>query len=164
MSSNFLTKDDLFHRMVAGLKADDQSLYAALRHNRVESCYVGRTFILYKMRGGEPVALDNVQVLDYYCDDASGASAEVRSANLGRRLTIGYKPVQVFSHPVMMWMPLFSRSRWCATPEMAANGGGSLGFDLVLRSQSHISLREEGVVHIVTGPQWAEEFGTSAVG
>ncbi len=163
MTKEFVSKEAHFGALLAQLPEEKQGLYASMRHLRSESLYAGRTFIVYTMTGRECRVLEEFEVVDFELNDEDGASTVIRSKESGKRLKVGYAPVQFFDHPLFVFLPLYCRARWCATQEMAGHKG-SLAWDMVLRTQSRRHLQERNVTYCETGVVWSEEFeGDNAI-
>lgn len=143
-------------RLVEGLPPAQQEAYRSLRHARVETAYRNRTFILYDMRERDAFVLEKLTVLDYECDDSSGASCEVRAERSGKVFTVGYTPCLIAPHNVFIFLPLQGKLRWSSRP--SALFKGSLGFPLVVRTQSRLHMRERDVTYCETGVQFSQEF------
>jgi len=165
-AQQFMTPGNHYEALLEAIDGDKKKVYDTLAHVRSEACYRNRSLIIYEVEQRQPGVmesaprkpriLDTIKILDFVADDKSGASCEIRSETLGKELIIGYKPVQLFSYPVFIWMPLHAKLRWSTTPDEVE--GGSLAFDLVIRTRSRFHLREYGVVYCETGISYAREF------
>lgn len=153
---------DHFNKLVSSLDGKSLSLYESLKHVRLETAYRARSFMIYQMRERNPVKIDEIVVLDFICDDEEGSSTEIRSRITEKRMRIGYKPVQIFGHPIMAFLPLHAQVKWNAKASNIAKG--SLGFPLLLRTQSREHLRERGVTYMETGYSYAKEFESADMG
>lgn len=153
---DFMHVEDHFNALVETLPQDVKNTYNKCRSLRIESAFRGRHFIVYKVRGKDPVELDRLTFLDFTCNDLLGARATLESAETGKHLTIGYTPCQVFDFPLFMFIPLHAKVRWATTPDSV--GLGSLAFPLAVRTQSNRGMRELGVIHCETGVKYGQEF------
>ena len=162
MSKAFVSKEAHQDALLATLTPEDYQAYQSLKHTRAEPCYRGRMFVVYEMAQGRCVVRDQVEVLDFVCDDQDGASTELRSRTTGKRMKISYRPARLFDFPIYVWMPLCTRARWCADEDMAGKTG-SLAFDLTIRVQSRRGLRDHGTVYFETAKAWSDEFVNSPV-
>lgn len=160
VKEDFLHVTDHYAGLVQLLDAHDLRDYLKLRNVRSEPCFPKRTFVIYRMEGREPMQIDHLTVLDFDLNDADGASAEIRSQTLGKTIAVGYKPVRLFQYPIFVHLPLHTKVRWSTTPSNIE--GGSLAFDLVVRTMSRLHMRERDVVHCETGVRFSEEFGSHA--
>ena len=154
--SDFMLVEDHFARLVAGMEAEDFSLYSRAQHVRVETGFTGRQFIVYQMEGRQPKELDRLLVNDFTCNDLDGSSAEISSLSTGKTLVLGYTPIRLFDYPAFACLPLHGKIRWSAYE--ADIEGGSLGFPIVIRTMSRLHLRERGVTYVETGVSFGKEF------
>ena len=152
----FLTVEDHFNALVDTLDDDSREAYDRLRAVRIETAFKGRHFIVYKVRGKDPVELDRITFEDYECNDEDGATAMVRSMETGEELVVGYTPVKLFTYPIFLFLPLHSRIRWATWPGNV--GKGSLAFPVGIRTQSRRGMRENNVIHCETGVLYGQEF------
>lgn len=154
--------EDHFDRLVDDLPQIDKDIFNACKHNRVETAYKKRHFIVYEMSGGHPHELDRITVNDFHADHTHGITTEVASRNLDEKLIVSYTPQRLFHFPMFVWVPLHAKVRWGATADDIHHG--SLGFPLVLRTQSRLGLREDGVTYCETGVSYGKEFDAAHVG
>ena len=153
---DFAMVTDHFAQLVTTLEPKVLSRYNSTKHVRVETGFRGRQFVIYRMDGREPKVIDRISVNDFICNDDEGSTAEIASAATGQKLTLGYAPVQVFEHDIFLSLPLHAKIRWSAP---ASNlGAGSLGFPIVIRTMSRLSLRERGVTYMESGTEFGKEF------
>lgn len=155
--ADFLPLSDHFARLVTLLEPPDFRDYNRLKHTRQETGYRGRTFYVYEIRDRVPNILDHITVQDFSCTDDSGASTELRNSH-GETLIVGYAPIRLFDYPIFVSVALHNKVRWSTTDDNIM--GGSLAFDLVIRTASRLHLRERGVTYCETGVSYAKEFGT----
>lgn len=160
-NEDFMRPEEHFNVLLSDLPVDVQLKHDNLKHVRTEVAYRGRTFVIYRMEGRQPVTIDRITVNDFECDEDSGASTEVFSTKLGKVLEIGYAPVPLFDYPIFMWLPLHCKLRWSATASNPCKG--SLGFPLVVRTQSRHHLREKKVIYCETGPSFGNEFDAKSL-
>lgn len=153
---DFMPVNEHYAALVAGLDKEDLTTYLRMRHVRAEVAYRNRTFVVYDIQNREPRVLDNLTVLDFNCDDARGASTEIRSGKSGETIVVGYSPAQLFDFPVFVHLSLHSKIRWSAYASDPLTG--SLAFDLVMHTLSRLHLRERGVIYAETGVNFAKEF------
>lgn len=153
---NFLKPSDHFDALLDTLPADEQREYLSLKHARSEACYRGRTFVVYRMAGGEPDILDHLTVQDFTASDTRGTSVSMISRECGESQVFGYTPSRLFTFPVYIFLPLHGKLRWSTTRDKL--GKGSLAFDIVLRTASRYTLRDKGVVYCETGVTFYSEF------
>lgn len=157
IEESFLTPQDHFALLLKGLNAESREAYSQTRHARQEMAYRGRTFILYEMTGRSVHRIvDTLTIRDFECDDAVGASTQIRSGNLGAELEISYLPVKLWNYPVFMHLPVHLKLRWSTSEKRI--GEGSLAFPLVIRVNSRLDPREPGILHCETGVAYAHEF------
>lgn len=154
--ADFLPVTDHYARLAALLSPKDLEDYARIKHVRSEVAYHNRSFVVYEIRNRAPNILDQLTVLDFSCDEADGASTELLSKTLGTKLVVGYKPIRLFTYPIFVHIPLHSKIRWSTTEDRIE--GGSLAFDLVIRTVSRLHLQERGIVYCETGVSFAKEF------
>jgi len=159
IKEDFMGAEEHFGVLVGQLHPESRALYDTSYHLRIETAYKGRNFILYEVEDGLPKVLDRVIVRDFECNEKDGASTQVTLQSTDEERIIGYGPEQVFDFPVFMWLPLTSRVRWGAPASNPYKG--SLGFPLVLKTKSRLSLREPGVVYCETAASFAAEFGNA---
>lgn len=151
-----MTAESHFAALVETIDKSTKDLYDKCRHNRVETAYHGREFIIYTVGDKGPVALDRIKVADFKCDDVDGATSQITSPKHGK-LVVDYIPQQLFDFPILLWLPLHTKTRWSAPASDPLNG--SLGFPILIRTMSRFNLREKGIVYCETGPAFGEEFG-----
>jgi hypothetical protein len=152
---NFMRAEEHFDVLVNRMKPALRSQYDLTRHVRAVDCFRGRTFQIYEIEDREPVVLDHLSIQDFHCNERVGASTEIRGSN-GKTMTVGYEPVKLFGYPVFVFLPLHLKMRWSTTPSQPENG--SLAFQMCIRTQSRLHLRERGVVYMETGVDYAREF------
>ena len=153
---DFLSVEEHYNRLVQGLSRDQQRQHWDCRNVRVETGFRGRTFYVYKIEGREPTVLDTLVMEDFIINDEDGASTELRSNVTGKSVVVGFTPVKLFDHPIYLCLPLHLRVRWDAKGNDPSKP--SLGFPLVIRTQSRRHLRERGVTYFETGVVYANEF------
>lgn len=156
MSQEFLSPGEHFDALLAIQPAAVQAEYKSLNHIRQEVCYRGRTFIVYQIENRAPKILANISVMDFVANDMAGASCELRCAETGKIMIVGYEPVKLFDFPVYVHLPLHLKLRWSTTPDRLQYG--SLAFDMAVRTKTRSSLRERGAVFCETGVSYAKEF------
>ena len=156
MGQEFLAPGVHFEALLATLPQEQQELYRRLNHIRQEPSFRGRSFVIYGIRNRQPEIIDELKVLDFIANDSVGASCEIRSDRTGKTLTVGYAPVQVFNYPVFMHLPLHAKLRWSTTEGRVHTG--KLAFDIAIRTETRISLRERQVIYCETGVNYAKEF------
>jgi len=149
-----MSVEDHFIGLVDTLPPQTREIYNRCRAVRIETAFRSRHFIIYKLRGKDPVELDRVSFEGFECDDF-GATTTIRSIETSLQITIGYTPVQVFDYPIFMFIPLHAKIRWAT---VSAGAGGSLAYPIGIRTQSRRGLREKGVVHCETGLVYGKEF------
>lgn len=157
--AQFMTPGEHFASLLETMEEQERDTYQGLLHIRSEACFRGRSLVVYQIHDRRPMILDNLTVLDFLCNDEAGASCEIRSEALGETLLVGYAPIQLFKYPVFVHLPLHAKVRWSAPvnqPEKA-----SLAFDMAIRTQSRLHLRERGVTYCETGVNYAKEFETA---
>lgn len=154
-AENFLSVEEHFDRLVAGMDKDSIELFRKCKNTRVETAFKGRTFIFYEIANREAAVLETLTVEDFSADETVGASTEVRRST-GETLVVSYAPVRMWEFPVFMHVPLHTKLRWAVGPRDIVNG--SLGFPLCVRTLSRLHLRERGVVYCETGVSFAREF------
>lgn len=156
---DFLAVDDHFERLVARLPSDQLQLYNSMRHVRVETGFCNRRFTVYRVEAHGPRVLDTIEIIRFIATDREGKMMTLRSDSISQELAVGYEPVQLFSFPVFLWLPLHGKLRWGAS----RLDKGSLAFPVIIRTMSRKHLRERGVVFCETNVAYAKEFlGTSA--
>lgn len=151
-----MTADAHFAALLASLDDPTKALYEKCKHVRIETAYQGRQFIIYTMGDKGPVELERIKVVDFMCDNQDGATSEIASTRHGK-LTLDYLPHKLFDFPILMWLPLHTKTRWSAPASDPFNG--SLGFPVAIRTRSRFNLREEGITYCETGPAFGDEFG-----
>ncbi len=156
---DFLAVEDHFDCLVDGLNARDLKAYKQCKHNRAETAYIGRNFLVYTMVDALPEVIDRLIVDDFHADGDHGASMVLVSTETKRTVEVGYTPTKLFEYPIFSWLPLHSTLRWGATGRTLHKG--SLGFPIVLRTRSRFNLQEEGVIYCETGKQFGEEFDST---
>lgn len=161
MNETFMTVEDHFNALLLSSAQDVQDVFAECRHNRVETAYRGRNFVIYQMNGREPEILDRFTVNDVVADDIDGVTAEITSTRTKKTMVLGYSPKKLFQFPVLSWVPLHTKLRWGAPASTPMKG--SLGFPITLRTMSRYHLRERGVVYCETAKTFAEEFESTEV-
>lgn len=159
-AEEFMPVEEHFNELVNTLDEGDRNLYDACTHVRVETGYLGRHFVVYTIRGRDPVERDRLIVQDFSANETEGASSEVESVELGEKMVLTYTPQRVFDYPFFMFMPLHGKIRWGAAPGQSAFG--SLGFPIIIRTQSRRHLREAGVTYCETGVTYSKEFNLTA--
>lgn len=158
MEQNFLSAKDYFAQLITRMEPEEHAEYIGMKHTRKETAYRDRTFVVYRMVNRKPEQIDLLRVCDFLVNDSAGASCEIRSDQLDERITVGYAPIRLFSYPIYAFIPLYTSINWSVKP----NGVGSLGFDICLRTQSRIHLRERGITYCETGPRFGQEFEPEA--
>lgn len=147
---------DHFAQLVTRLDPKVLALYNSTKHVRVETGFRGRQFVVYRMEGRDPKIVDRYTVNDFICNDEEGSTADITSAETGRTITIGYGPVQIPGYAIFLSLPLHAKIRWSAP---ASNlDAGSLGFPIVIRTMSRLTLRERGVTYMESGTEFGKEF------
>jgi len=155
----FISVGDHYERLAATLDGEQLRLYSSMKHKRPEVCFRGRTFVLYRVQNRQAVQVDHITVQDLVIADDTGASTELRRAN-GDTMIVGYTPAQVFEHPVFVHIPLQSKIRWATTPDNV--NGGTMSFELCVRTASRLHLFERGITYMETGVTFAREVQNRA--
>lgn len=151
----FVSPEEHYQLLVNQLPEDVRRVYDRTRHGRIETGFVGRSFVLYKMQDAELVELDTIQVEQFDMDDETGGRFVLYSRATGREMEVTHKPAQLWEHPVFMALPLHPKLR------MSLKRGDpkpSLAFPIFIRTLSRFHLRETGVVHCETGAMFSREF------
>lgn len=156
LDESFMAASDHLDRLVATLPQSQQELYRNMKNSRLETAYRDRTFILYEMKGRDAHVLDKLIVLDFECDDSSGGSCEIRAERSKEVFVVSYTPRLITPYPVFMFMPLHAKLRWSA--KAGAVHQGSLGFPIVIRTQTRLHARERGVTYCETGVTFSRDF------
>ena len=152
----FLDVEEHFDILLKALSPEDQRIYREARNTRIETGYRGRSFVLYSTDDIGPVGVDRLVIKAFTCNDDQGASFELESTDHGGVLRVGYTPVRLFDHPVLMWLPIHARVRWGAA--RSAIDRGSLAFPVAVRTQSRKTLRDPGAIYCETGASYSREF------
>lgn len=155
---DFMSPEEHYAALVDMLPAATRAVYAQTLNARIETAFRNRQFVVYEIHRREPRQLDRLTVSDFVCDDADGASCEVRNKE-GRTAVVGYQPTQMFGYPIFFSIPLHAKLRWSAQPGDPLKG--SLGFPLLVRTVSRLDPRERGVIHCETGPAYGKEFDSA---
>jgi len=158
---DFMDVETHFSRLLAGLPTQQQKAFATFKHTRVETAFRKRHFIIYQMDGGHPHEFDRVVVVDFHADDEHGITTMLELQSTGDTLLVGYAPIQLFTFPIFVWLPLHSKLRWGAPAE--AVNEGSLGFPMCIRTESRLGLRENGICYCETGVSYGKEFDSTTV-
>ena len=153
----FLSASEHFNHLACTLQGEERALYNTMKNVRQESAFRNRTFIIYDIRDRELNVIDTVTVMDFCANERVGATTQLRSSRLKTELLVGYMPTRLFDYPVFMHLPLYVKLRWSTTIDNIR--GGSLGFDVAIRTASRYHLRERGVTYCETGVTVSEEFG-----
>ena len=160
-ANDFMDVETHFSQLLSQLPTHQQRSFANFKHTRVETAFRKRHFIVYQMDGGHPHEHDRVVVNDFRADDEHGTTTELIQQSTGDTLLVGYSPVQLFTFPIFVWLPLHSKLRWGAPAE--AVNEGSLGFPLCIRTESRLGLRENGICYCETGVSYGKEFDGTTV-
>lgn len=153
----FLTSSEHFEHLARTLDGAERAVYNTMKHVRSEPAFRNRTFIIYDIRDRELNVIDTITVMDFVANERVGATTQLRSSRLKSELMVGYRPARLFDYPVFMHLPLYVKLRWSTTIDNIK--GGSLGFDIAIRTASRLHLRERGVTYCETGVTVSEEFG-----
>lgn len=151
----FLSPEEHYNHLVTQLPEKSRRVYDRTRHGRIETGFVGRSFVLYKMEDDAPVELDTIQIEEFGMDDETGGGFVLYSRATGTELEVTHRPTQLWDHPVFMSVPLHPKLR------MGLKRGEdkpSLAFPIFIRTLSRFHPRETGVVHCETGAAFVREF------
>lgn len=160
--NTFLSPEDFFQLLVDGIPEEDQDLYSAMKHTRIETGYRGRKFIVYQMKNRLPEKLATLCVNDFVCDDEYGCSTQIEWLERpGSFITVGYQPVKLWDFPIFCHLPLAEKLRWTAKEHNPNER--SLGFLMVLRTKSRLHLQERNVVYMEGARTYQEEFHSKPV-
>ena len=151
----FLSPEEHYEILVNQLPDEARRVYSRTRHGRIETGFVGRSFVLYKVEDGEPAELDTIQVEQFDMDDETGGRFILYSRASGRELDVTHKPTQLWEHPVFMALPLHPKLR---VGLKRSGGNPTLAFPIFIRTLSRLHPREQGVVHCETGAMFSREF------
>lgn len=155
--NNFLTSEDFFQLLAGSIPKEEQAVLNTMRHTRVETGYRGRKFIVYRIVNRLPEKLATLAINDFVCDDEYGCSTQIEWLERpGSFITVGYEPIRLWDFPIFCHLPVAQKLRWTAKADNPDDR--SLGFLIVLRTQSRLHLRERNVVYMETSRSYQEEF------
>ena len=146
--------------MTRQLDPDAFRAYHRTLHARVETAAPGAEFVIYRMVGGEPLVLTNIQVIDLSGDDM-GLSSEILDITTGDKMYVDYSPKQLFDYPIFVALPLHCRVHWRSIPEDVGSSG-TLTWPLYIRTGSRVHLREVGVIYCEAAADFSREFSNNA--
>jgi hypothetical protein len=117
----YLTEVENSAALAAEMPPGDRSEYDGYGHNRIESAFVDRDFVVYECQGRDskniqrpPKILTTVRVIDFRADYASGCEVRLLDKTTQDTLKVGHVPRRVFDYPVFMAVPARLRIAWDA--------------------------------------------------
>lgn len=118
--STHLTHDENMQDLV-GRMADPEDVldYTGFRNSRVEACFEGRYFVVYRPQGlnannthREPEVITTLKISDFYCDGKLGPQCTVTDLSTDETQILTTVPARLFNYQIFANIPIHSRIRW----------------------------------------------------
>ena len=65
MRENFISDEEHFQRMLEALPRAQRDAFNSLKHARVDTAFVGRRYVIYEVKAGQPVVKDIFTVVNF---------------------------------------------------------------------------------------------------
>ncbi len=118
----FLTDADNAAALAADIQKDDRADFDSFGHNRLESAFVDRVFIVYECQGRAgakdiqrpPKILTVVRVTGFNANYATGCEIKLLDEANNRSMTVGHVPTRLFDYPIFVAVPPRLTIKWDA--------------------------------------------------
>lgn len=155
-SLKFLTDADNAAALAAEVNPEDRADFKLFGHNRLESAFVDRIFIVYECQGRNtkniqlpPKILTTVRVVGFRGDYTSGFEVKFLDEVTQETMTIGHVPKRLFDYPIFVAIPPRLTVKWDAQ-FMGDKLVRSLLFAILVKARNKATWFSKGNVYMET--------------
>lgn len=164
MSTHLSNEESLQELASRMTEPEDVIDYNNFRNSRVEACFEGRHFVIYRPQGlnsdnshRDPEIITTLAISDYYCDGKTGARCTITDLQTDETQILTHVPARLFNYQVFAAIPTHCRIRWDAR-ESDGKIKRSLIFSITLKTRNRSDHYSLGNTYCETPNQFRSLF------
>ena len=152
--------------LVSQMDVEDADVFQEYKNLRIEACFEGRLFIIYRPSGlnpdkshRDPEILSTLRMGAYQCDSQNGAQCRITDVMTDQTQVLTSVPTRLFNFPLFASIPPFSKLRWDAR-KVGDEVKRSLSYAILLKTKNRSDFYSQGNTYCETPNDFKALFPT----